>query len=104
LFSVDGRWAKGGSAAPNLRKIARSGTIAAGEAGFQPQRRLDQRDFTGGDKKRLAAPQKTIYNRRAWNGTCLVAARYFPYGLIFHFGWEQRRVGSCVRGLVPANE
>jgi hypothetical protein len=63
-------------------------SIAAGEAGFQPQRRLDQRDFTGGDKKRLAAPQKTIYNRRAWNGTCLVAARYFPYGLIFHFGWE----------------
>jgi hypothetical protein len=63
-------------------------TIAAGETGFQPQRSVHLTRFYGDDKKRLAAPQKTIYNPRAWNGTCLVAARYFSYGLIFHFGWE----------------
>jgi hypothetical protein len=27
-----------------------------------------------------------------------------PHGLIFHFGWERRRVGPFMRGFVPANE
>jgi hypothetical protein len=79
-------------------------TIVAGGRGFQPQRRLHQRDFAVGYKKRLAAPQKTIYNRRAPDGTRLLATRYFPCGLIFHFGWEQRRIGPFVCGFVPANE
>jgi hypothetical protein len=41
--------------------------------------------FWACDEKRLAAPQKTIYNRIALNGTRLVAPRYLAYGLIFHF-------------------
>jgi hypothetical protein len=38
------------------------------------------------------------------DGTRLLATRYFPCGLIFHFGWEQRRIGPFVCGFVPANE
>jgi hypothetical protein len=54
---------------------------------------------------RLAAPQKTIYNRKAKDGTRWLAPRFFhPHWLIFHFGWERRCVGPFMRGLVPAGE
>jgi hypothetical protein len=80
-------------------------TIGAGGRGFQPQRRLHQRDFAVGYKKRLAAPQKTIYNREAKDGTRWPCNAFFhPQGLVFHFGWERRRIGPLMRGFVPANE
>jgi hypothetical protein len=61
--------------------------------------------FCGGDKKRLAAPQKTIYNRKAKDGTRWLATRFsHPLWRIFHFGEERRCVGPFMLGLVPANE
>jgi hypothetical protein len=45
--------------------------------------------FRHADKKRLAAPQKTIYNRNSEDGTREAGNAFFSfYGLIFHFGWS----------------
>ena len=47
-------------------------------------------------KLRLAAPQKTIYNHLAKDGTRRACGAVFSSGLTYHFGWERRRFGlSC---------
>ena len=45
---------------------------------------------------RLAAPQKTIYNHLAKDGTRRACGAVFSSGLTYHFGWERRQFGlSC---------
>jgi hypothetical protein len=65
---------------------------------------MHQRDFTMATKS-VSLRRKKRYTtggpgtERAW-----LRRVVFLCGLLFHFGWEQRRVRSSMRGLVPANE
>jgi hypothetical protein len=76
-----------------------SRNIAAGDCGFQPHHHAQWARFRRGGKMRLAAPQKTIYNQPARDGTRRACGAVFSSkGLTFHFGWERRRVGPSLRG------
>ena len=77
-------------------------TIAAGERGFQPDATRINAILTGATKSVSLRRKKRYTTEGARDGTRLVATRYFPYGLIFHFGWERRRVGPFMRGLGSA--
>jgi hypothetical protein len=85
---------------------ARSGhtTIAAGERGFQPQPPAST-PFCRGGKKRLAASQKTIYNRQAKDGTRWACTAFFPSALADFSFWLGATLCRAVHArLVPAGK
>jgi hypothetical protein len=75
------RLAKRGSTASNRRpEQPGSGNITPDGRGFQPRRGALSTPFRRGGKMRLAAPQKTIYNQLAKDGTRGLATRFSPPG------------------------
>ncbi len=70
--------------------------IAAADGSFQSQGRSNRARLAALRKLRLAAPQKTIYNHLAKDGTRRACGAVFSSGLTYHIGWERRRFGlSC---------
>ena len=67
--------------------------IAAADGSFQPQGRSNRARLAALRKLRLAAPQKTIYNHLAKDGTRRACGAVFSSGLTYHIGWERRRFG-----------
>jgi hypothetical protein len=113
-------FAGGGIESRTIRlMVARKGTVssspflgqdrntAVGESAFHRRRKARQRHFIQSPKRRLAAPQKTIYNPNARDGTRRVCDAFFSSlrGCFFTLAQERRRIGSHIRGSAwAANE
>jgi hypothetical protein len=80
-------------------------TIVAGGRGFQPQRRCITAILPSATKSVSRRRKKQYTTARPRTERVGPATRFsYPQGLIFHFGWERRRIGPLMRGFVPANE
>src|SRR5271163_5026186 len=81
-------------------RIGRTRNIAAGDGGFQPRPHAQSAAFRPRAKMRLAAPQKTIYNQLARDGTRRACdAGFSSAGADFSFWLEATPRRAALRGL-----
>ena len=95
--------AKRRSAATNRPRIDHARNIVLGERGFHPRREGRRRHFVSETKCVSLRRKKRYTTETPRTERAGLATRFSPpKGLIFHSGWERRRVRPLVRGSVSA--